>query len=590
MAGEKISALPIIPSSQLTDIAPFTQTGITYKVSNNQLIALYNANIQLGGISQVTGLSGELALFLPLAGGTMAGTLILDTNTPTTALEAASKGYVDSVAVGLTIILACLAATTTNLNATYANGTAGVGATLTDASGTFAVFTVDGLTPALNSRILVKNQTLPADNGIYVLTTNGDTVSIPYVLTRSTDYDTPAQIQPGTLIAINSGTVNASTSWLETATVITIGTDPILFSQFTFAPSSFLLAANNLSDVVNVATSRTNLGLGTAAVKAASDNGEAVLASVTGAFTVGHSAIFADTAGTIEDGGAPVEDLLNALSNGRMTLTSGVPVTTSNVTAATTLFFTPYKGNQISLFDGTATWTTISFAETSIAIPGTASTMYDLFAFNNSGTMNLETQTWVNDTTRAVPLILQDGIYVKSGATTRRYLGSFRTTTVVGQTEDSLTKRYVWNYANRIQRSMLRNDPANSWAYSVAAFRQANGNVLNELDFVIGVSEDLVYARIDAQVINSTAASVGVLSGIGLDSTTVNSATATRGDATTSGAYGKPTSQFVNTVVAGRHILAWLERGAGSAVQSWFGVLDANGNAVNIGINGWLFG
>lgn len=266
MAGIKISALPSASAAQLTDMVPAVQAGATVRETWSQVITLFNSNIVLSSTAQVTGLSAALASFLPLAGGTMSGTLILNTNSPTVALEAASKGYVDTVASGFTVVLACLGATTANLNATYANGAAGVGATLTDAAGTFAAFTVDGLSPALNSRILVKNQTTTFQNGIYTLTTNGDGISIPYVLTRATDYNqAPSEIHPGTLIAINSGTANATTSWLETATVTTIGTDPILFSQFTFAPSAFLLSANNLSDVANAATSRTNLGLTAAA-------------------------------------------------------------------------------------------------------------------------------------------------------------------------------------------------------------------------------------------------------------------------------------------------------------------------------------
>lgn len=266
MAGIKISALPVIPSAQLTDVGPFVQGAVTYKTTLSQIVTLFNTNLVLSSVAQVTGLPAALASFVPLAGGTMTGPLILNTNSPTTALQAASKGYVDTVASGFTVVLACLAATTANLNTVYANGAAGVGATLTDNAGAFAAFTVDGQSPALNSRILVKNQTTTFQNGIYTLTTNGDGISIPYVLTRAADYNqAPSEIHPGTLVAVNTGTVNATTSWLETATVATIGTDPILFSQFTFAPTAFFQIANNLSEGVP-ATMRTNLGLTGAAI------------------------------------------------------------------------------------------------------------------------------------------------------------------------------------------------------------------------------------------------------------------------------------------------------------------------------------
>ncbi len=166
---------------------------------------------------------------LPIAGGTMTGFLTLNAN-PTSALEAVTKQYVDSISSGLTVKTPCYAGSTTNLNATYLNGISGVGATLTNA-GSDAAFSIDGTSPALNARILVKDQTSTFQNGIYSLTTIGDG-STAWILTRTTDYDTTAEIIPGTFIIINNGTVNTNTGWIETATVTTIGTDPIIFSQF----------------------------------------------------------------------------------------------------------------------------------------------------------------------------------------------------------------------------------------------------------------------------------------------------------------------------------------------------------------------
>jgi hypothetical protein len=291
MAGVKISALPVIPSSQLTDVAPFVQSGTTFKASNSQLIALYNANIVLSSVAQVTGLPADLAALLPLAGGTMTGNLIL--NGPATLPnQAVTFAQLETVAGGFTVILAAQAATTVNLNATQAG--AGIGATLTNA-GTQAAFAVDGYSASVNDRILVKNQTLTQHNGVYAVTTLGSG-STNWVLTRTTDYDTAAQIKPGTLIAVNNGTINATTSWLETATVVTVDTDPVLFSQFTFAPGQFLQVANNLSDVANTATARTNLGLTAAAtmtLPVSGANGGTGVANTGSTITIGGNVTFA---------------------------------------------------------------------------------------------------------------------------------------------------------------------------------------------------------------------------------------------------------------------------------------------------------
>lgn len=166
---------------------------------------------------------------LPIAGGTMTGNLILNGN-PTVPLQAATKQYVDSVAAGFTFKTPAYAGSTGTLNSTYNNGAAGVGATLTNA-GVQAAFSIDGTSPALNSRILIKDQSSPAENGIYDLTTVG-TGATNWVLTRSTDFDTPATMVPGSFIIVNNGTVNVNTAWIETATITVVGTDPVNWSQF----------------------------------------------------------------------------------------------------------------------------------------------------------------------------------------------------------------------------------------------------------------------------------------------------------------------------------------------------------------------
>lgn len=173
---------------------------------------------------------------LPLAGGTMSGVInmnsfaITNMADPTDPQDAATKNYVDNVATGLTVQPACYAATTANLAGyTYNNGVLGVGATLT--AGSNGAFSVDGTSPAINSRILVKNQSTAAQNGIYTLTQVGDG-SNPAILTRSTDYDQPSEINPGDFVIINNGTVNGGYAYVQTATVAIIGTDAINWSQF----------------------------------------------------------------------------------------------------------------------------------------------------------------------------------------------------------------------------------------------------------------------------------------------------------------------------------------------------------------------
>lgn len=88
--------------------------------------------------------------------------------------------------------------------------------------------------------------------------------------------------------------------------------------------ASFLQAANNLSDVASAGTSRTNLGLGDAAVKAVSDNTYTVVPTILGPVVVGNVATFADTVGTIQDGGsvAPIPSFTGVAYNTGGTLSA----------------------------------------------------------------------------------------------------------------------------------------------------------------------------------------------------------------------------------------------------------------------------
>ena len=210
---------------------------------------------------------------------------------------------------------------------------------------------------------------------------------------------------------------------------------------------------------------------------------------------------------------------------GRLTLTTATPITTVDVTAATTLYYTPYQGNTIALYTGSV-WAVSTLSEISIAVPATTNQMYDVFVYSNSGTLTLELTAWTNDTTRATALTLQNGVLVKSGATTRRYVGSIRTTSVSGQLEDSKKYRGVWNYYNRVGKALRANDATASWTYATATWRAANSNTTlgtARVGLVVGVSEDSVDATYQCAAVSGGGAE-GMM-GIGINSTTTDSST-----------------------------------------------------------------
>jgi hypothetical protein len=127
------------------------------------------------------------------------------------------------------IVSPCLAATTANLTATYANGTSGVGATLTN-SGTQAALILDGVTLAVGNRVLVKDQATALQNGIYTVTNIGS-ASTNWILTRATDYDVIAQTVRGGTVSVISGTASSASLWMLTSIVTTIGTDSFTFAK-----------------------------------------------------------------------------------------------------------------------------------------------------------------------------------------------------------------------------------------------------------------------------------------------------------------------------------------------------------------------
>jgi hypothetical protein len=274
-----------------------------------------------------------------------------------------------------------------------------------------------------------------------------------------------------------------------------------------------------------------------------------------------------------------------APAQGRLTLTTAVPVTTADVTAAVTVYWTPFRGSSCETYNGTS-WVLRTFTELSIAVPAAASAIYDVFVCDNAGKLALElSSAWTSDTARfasgtyATLLPQQDGVYVKSPDgvlvdATRRYLGTFRTTTVSGQTEDSATKRYVFNYYQRAVRPMLRFETTASWTYTSGTLRQANANTANQLDVVVGVAEVLVDVRVQTLASASgTDATYQSFISIGEDSTTTKSASSFRSQ-TTGVLLNAQVLHHVSLrkiVAVGRHTYVWLEQGAASGSITWIG-------------------
>ena len=357
---------------------------------------------------------------------------------------------------------------------------------------------------------------------------------------------------------------------------------------------------------------------------------------------------------------------LRIIPQGRLTLTTAVPITTADVTAATVLYYTPYMGDSIPLFDGTR-WKLQTFTEKSIKLSDTQTcttsmgstnlTVADSSQFmrgmNITGTniapgatissitsatvvvmslgasgtgtqsnvftlplgknydvfysqVNAKLQysnSWTTDNGRADALALQNGINVNNAAInsadsntiaakTGLYLGTIRTTGTAGQTEDSYGgasqaggHRYVWNNYNRVERAIGVIEGTNSWTYTTATWRQTNGASGNKVEYVQGLSEDPVKASGLQSVNNSSTANVAI--GLGIDSTTVNSAQ-TFGAVVIGGSNSVVRFDYSGYPTIGYHAFNWLEISAASGSTAWRG--DDGLTYNQFGMQAWLMG
>jgi hypothetical protein len=240
-----------------------TLTG--YLVGNGTSAVTAVATIPNAGLTNSSITIGSTSIALGASSLVLAGlTTVTVTQDPTTSLQLATKQYVDntvSTVSNTTYHLAVTSATTAALTATYSNGTAGVGATLTNA-GAQAAFSIDSYSPTATSRVLIKDQASALQNGIYTVTTVG-TGSTNWVLTRATDFDTPGTgpnfIQTGAAVYISDGTINGATSWLMNTTgTITVGTTALNWTQIS--------SAGNIQVTAPIIKTGNTLSLGTVTV------------------------------------------------------------------------------------------------------------------------------------------------------------------------------------------------------------------------------------------------------------------------------------------------------------------------------------
>lgn len=262
---------------------------------------------------------------------------------------------------------------------------------------------------------------------------------------------------------------------------------------------------------------------------------------------------------------------------GRLTLTTGVPVTTSDVTAASTIYYTPHLGDVVSLYDG-STWTPQTFTELSRSLASlTSGKNYDVVLYLNSSTLTLDLMpAWTDDTTRASAISLQNGVYVNTSSFTSAraghsvsaaraiVVGTIRTTGT-STTEDSLGKRFTSNLRNWWPRSCSK-EASGTHNYNTATTRSWNNDTANRCEWITCLPGMATLAHVGGSQL-STATGGGTTAGFGLDSTTVDHVSVQQvGAIICNFSNSKPLSASIT----GYHYGQLTQTGSGVATCQWY--------------------
>jgi hypothetical protein len=255
----------------ITSLGVLSSLSTTGNISGANVIGNLITNSITNQSGNITVTSNTNVNFAVIGNINAGNSKIANVGTPVTDSDAATKVYVDNlVSSGIHYHQSVRVESPIALNATYNNGTAGVGATLTNA-GANAALVVDGISLNVADRVLVYEQANAVQNGVYVVSIVGNG-STAWVLTRSSDADTYSPstdngLDEGSYFFVQEGVTGAGEAYIcSTVGVITFGTTEINFAQFSKAPiytaGTGLGLTNNEFFVANTAVTANSYGSG----------------------------------------------------------------------------------------------------------------------------------------------------------------------------------------------------------------------------------------------------------------------------------------------------------------------------------------
>lgn len=460
---------------------------------------------------------------------------------------------------------------------------------------------IDSVTTLSGDRVLVHNQTDATTNGIYVADT-GDWV-------RDLDFDGTGDFVQGTMVGVVQGTLYNGTVWQLTTASPAIGSALAFAILGTGALSGVSTYIQTLLPALTAAAARTTLG-------AAGLTGDETIAGIK-AFTGANTHAGAEThagdesfTGKLKAAKPVVTGGASFTPQGRLTLATGVPVMISAQTGKTLVYYSPYSGNLIPIYDGTDVVATV-FAEvsndltassTGNAGPAAATTNsnYDLFVWNDSGTVRLTRGApWTSDTARGTgagtsELQRVNGIWTNKvaitngpGANAGTYVGTIRTDgssqanwqpgAVAANGTAALLN--VWNAYSRIEMRGLVGDTTDSWTYTTATVRSANASATMRVSFLQGLQEDFFNGSYQTSAANTGSGLAAAVAGIGYDATNAFTGRFPLGASANVAGTGIAVSLGGDTSVQtlGFHFMQACEYSGATGTTTWYG--DNGGTA-----------
>lgn len=290
---------------------------------------------------------------------------------------------------------------------------------------------------------------------------------------------------------------------------------------------------------------------------------------------------------------------------GYLTLTSATPIITGDVSAATAVYYTPFVGDFVPIYNGT-TFAQTQFAELTLTLVAShaASQIYDVFSFFDTTTLRIGTgPAWSTVTAGAGArgtgagttqltrlngrLVNAQSMTVRNGSSTYTvagnygtYLGSIFMDGTNGQVSCHKTfgqsrKWGVWNAYNRQTIVLQMGDTTATWAYSTATIRQSNAAVGNTLAIFSGLAETPFQIRFSQNSTFTGGGATGFSCGVGVDSTTTYSGQVGKASNAAAGSnIQMATASHIVTSLLGMSAINALESGNGTATNTFAGGND----------------